>query len=59
MYSIVKIYDKGFTVNALHKTFDFDTNFDDENLQTNLITKFVDKLNQVINSEDTDGCYEV
>ena len=59
MYSVVKIYDKGFKVNALHKTFNFDTNFDDENLQTNLITKFVDKLNQVINSEDTDGCYYV
>lgn len=58
MYSVVKICDKGFKVNALHKTFAFDTVFD-ENLQNKLTAKFVDKLQQAIDSNESYGCYEV
>ena len=59
LYSVVKICENGFKVNALHKTFDFDTNFADENLQNKLICKFVDIFKQALNSGKAYGSYEV
>lgn len=58
MYSSIEITEKGFKIDALHKTFEFTTAFD-EKIKNDLITKFIEKMKVALNSGESYLNYEV